>query len=262
VWWTAETWYSDEAEHVIAQSGGKSVLYVMPELHLGSDADVLWNPTPYLNDRVGAEVMDWPCVPPPRWEARTAVRRVLHISGGAQYDRNGTDLFVEALRRVREPVDVLLHQPDVTNRTPLRALRGLPSHVHVRTSRDYATSMSSLYKWADLLVLPRRYAGLCLPAFEAFGHGCLVMMPDVDPQAGWPIVGVEAVRERPVRMRGGRVPMWSVDPVLLARRLDGWLTADPRPVVNASEAGRAFVEARSWERMAPVWRERLEALCD
>ena len=259
VWWSAETWYCDEAEAMIRQAGSRSVLYVMPELFAGSDADSLWNPTPYLQSRLPerARVVDWPTSPPQRWEPTTTIRRILHISGGAQADRNGTDLFVEALRRVREPCEVLLHQPDVQNRVPGKVLAGMPPHVRVSQTRDYADNMSSLYKWADLLVLPRRYAGLCLPAFEAMGYGVPVLMPEVDPQAGWPIVGVDAVAERPLRMRGGRVPMWSVDPTVLARRLDGLLSAEPGVVRGVSEAGRAFVEARSWQRMLPVWRDEL-----
>lgn len=260
VWWSAETWYCDDAERTIREAGGRSILYVMPELFMGSDADALWNPTPYLHDRLPerARVVDWPCDPPGRWTPRLSVRRLLHVSGGAQFDRNGTTLFVEALRRVREPCEVLLHQPDVTHRLSARDLRGMPLHVEVKQTREYVGNMGSLYKWADLLVLPRRYAGLCLPAFEAMGYGCLVMMPQTEPQTGWPVLPVESVAERPARMRGGRIPMVSVDPVVLARRLDAWLSAEPRPVVDVSDKGRAWVEARSWDRLLPVWRDELE----
>ena len=265
VWWSAETWYCDEAEATIREAGGRSVLYVMPELFGGSQADVLWNPTPYLHERLpeGSRIVDWPLSPPARWEARTGVRRVLHLSGGASHDRNGTELFVEALRRVREPCEVLLHQPDALHRVHPRVLQSLPSNVEVRQTRDYATSMAALYKWADLLVLPRRYAGLCLPALEAFGHGTLVMMPAVDPQVWWPIVPVEATAERPVRMRGGRIPMWSVGPTLLARRIEDVLGWSPDKVQAQSERGREYAVTRSWERLLPTWRDELErAACE
>jgi glycosyltransferase involved in cell wall biosynthesis len=262
VWWSAETWYCPEAEATIREAGSRSVLYAMPELFAGSDADAIWNPTDYLMGAMPdrTRVVPMPCAPPDRWDPRTRVRRVLHLSGGAQYDRNGTGLLLEALRRVREPCEVLLHQPDTLHWSSARELRGLPSHVEVRVTRDYVTGMSSLYRWADLLLLPRRYAGLCLPAFEAFGHGLPVMMPNVEPQSGWPIVPVDAVRERPARMRGGKVPMWSVDPVVLARRLDGVLSADVTWVVRESERVRAWAEAHSWERLLPVWQDELSRL--
>lgn len=260
VWWSAETWYCDEAEATIREAGGRSVLYVMPELFGGSDADALWNPTDYLHERLPerARVVDWPLSPPARWEPRTSVRRILHVSGGAAHDRNGTELLVEALRRVRTPCEVLLHQPDVLHRLPPRVLASLPSHVTVKQTTDYATSMGSLYRWADLLVLPRRYAGLCLPALEALGYGTLVMMPDVDPQVRWPIVTVEATQERPVRMKGGRVPMWSVGATTLARRIEDVLAWDEARVLEWSERGRVWTEARSWPVLLPVWRDELE----
>ena len=259
VWWTAETWYSPDAESVIAEAGGKSVLYAMPELFGGSDADVIWNPTGYMQAKMPdrCRVVPMPCTVPDRWDPRVRVRRLLHLSGGAQYDRNGTALLLEALRRVREPCEVLLHQPDTLHWVSPRDLRGMPDHVEVKVTRDYVEGMSSLYRWSDLLVLPRRYAGLCLPAFEAFGHGLPVMMPNTAPQDDWPIVPVDAVAERPARMKGGKVPMVSVDPVVLARRLDAVLSADVPWVVRESERVRTWAEAHSWQQLLPVWRDEL-----
>jgi glycosyltransferase involved in cell wall biosynthesis len=262
VWWTAETWYCAEAEQVIREAGAQSVLYAMPELFSGSEADAIWNPTDYLMDKMPerTEVVQMPIRLTDRWEPRTKVRRILHISGGAQYDRNGTTLLLDALRKVREPCEVLFHQPDTLHWLSNKDLRGLPKEVQVRVTRDYVDGMGSLYKWADLLVLPRRYAGLCLPAFEAFSHGLPVMMPDTDPQSSWPIIPVDAVNERPARMKGGRVPMVSTDPVNLARRLESVLTADVHWVVRESERVRSWAEAHTWQQLGPIWRQQFDRL--
>jgi hypothetical protein len=256
VWWTAETWYNNKAEQIIAQAGKKSVLYAMPELFSGSTATKVWNPTDYLHGRLpkGSEVVPWPTDPAPKAKIRTSVKRILHISGGAQYDRNGTALFIEALRNVSSPVEVMFHQPDETNQTVNLLQEKFPSNIKMRQNTEYMDSMKVLFDWADMVVLPRRYAGLCLPAFEAFGHGCLVMMPEVDPQAGWPIIGVPAIKERPRLMKGGKVPMWTVDPKILARRIESVIDAPIQPIVRASEEGRAWAETRSWERLLPVWK--------
>jgi hypothetical protein len=133
----------------------------------------------------------------------------------------------------------------------------LPANVTVKQTRDYFTSMNSLYRWGDVLVLPRRYAGLCLPAYEMFALGGLVMMPDTSPQNEWPITSCEAVAEQPRRMKGGRVPMVSVDPARLARRIDGLLTGNVEDTVRASERGRLWAEANSWELRLSEWKERL-----
>jgi hypothetical protein len=262
VWWTAETWYNNHAEKIIEDAGKKSVLYAMPELFSGSTATQVWNPTDYLQSRMpkGSKVVHWPTDPPIKWNARTSIKRVLHISGGAQYDRNGTELFLQALQHVSSSLEVMVHQPDESNQTNDLLHRKMPSNIKMRQNTEYMDSMKVLFQWADLVVLPRRYAGLCLPAFEAFGHGCLVMMPEVDPQAAWPIIGVPAFRERPRLMKGGKIPMWGVEPQMLASRIDAIAGSTIHPIVRASEEGRAWAETRSWERLLPVWETGLQSV--
>lgn len=259
VWWSAETWYNDLAESILKSAGCKSILYAMPELFAGSQADEVWNPTPYLSERSRlGDVVPWPTSPPSSWNVRTKVRRILHISGGAQYDRNGTQIFLDALRHVTNPCAVTLHQPDEKYRVNPIVFSDLPSHITIKQSCEYERSLSSLYKWCDLVVLPRKYAGLCLPAYEAFGHGALVMMPDVDPQVHWPIVGFEAKRSRPRLMKGGKIPMWDINPRTLAARIDHLLEAEVHPVVRASERGRAWAKLNSWENRKGEWLWRLQ----
>jgi glycosyltransferase involved in cell wall biosynthesis len=259
VWWTAETWYCPQAERILANAGRKTVLYAMPELFGMSHADEVWNPTNYLTDRNRlGDVVEWPVTLPGSWKCRTSVRRVLHVSGGAQYDRNGTETFLEALRLVTRPCEVVLHQPDLANRTSntvLKSLKGGP--FTLRVNPDYVRNLKSLLDWADVLVLPRRYAGLCLPAYEAFASGCLVVMPDVAPQDGWPIVPVPAYRDGWGAMKGGRVPMWETDVEALAGTIDMLLGAETPAVVGASRKGREWAEAMSWENRISEWKERL-----
>lgn len=260
VWWTAETWYNDNAESIIRKAGSKSVLYAMPELYSGSSADQVWNPTQYLQSRlpINSRVVQWPTSPPSNWFPKTKVSKILHVSGGAQYDRNGTEIFLNALGEVEGTCDVLLHQPDEKNVTKDLHRRRLGKNVAISHTTDYQKSLSAFMRWADMVVLPRRYAGLCLPAFEAFGFGCLVLMPAVDPQSFWPIVGVDAIRERPRLMKGGKIPMWNVDPSALAKRIDAALDWDVTRVVRASEDGRKWAEQNSWQRLLPEWMTAFE----
>jgi len=261
VWWTAESWYSDNAERILADAGCRTVFYAMPELFAGSQADEVWNPTSYLTDRARlGDVVRWPLSPPDDWRVRVTTRRLLHVSGGATGDRNGTRVFIEALRHVRSEVDVLLHQPEVRHRVAPDVLAGLPSNINVKQTDTYFPDLLSAIKWADLLVLPRRYAGLCLPALEAMGDGCPVVMSEAPPQTGWPVVTVPAVQGQGIRLRGGDIPTWEVDPLVLADTIDD-LRHDTVPVVAArSEAVRRWAESQSWDGpVGNVWRARLWA---
>lgn len=258
VWWTAETWYSDTAENILRAANTRSVLYAMPELFDGSQADEVWNPTRYLENRFGlSDVVSWPTTPPEKWEPRTKVRRLLHVSGGASLDRNGTETFLESLHFVETPCDVMLHAPDDNASTLKDAVAKLPEQHNVMVSWGYEKDLSRFYDWADMLVMPRRYAGLCLPAFESFGHACLVLMPDVEPQAYWPIVPVQAEKRRPIRIKGGHVPFWRVDAQVLADRIEDVCSWDTPRVVRASVASREWAEGNSWAEQLPVWEKRL-----
>lgn len=256
VWWTAETWYCDQAETILNDAGCRSVLYAMPELFRGSQATEVWNPTPYLTDRDRlGDVMPWPCNPPEKWQTKTKISRILHVSSGAAQDRNGTHIFMEALRHVTSPVEVMLHDPD--KMVAPKQWGGMPPNVGLRCTHEYVESLQTFYRWADLLVLPRRYAGLCLPALEAFGYGCLVMMPDVDPQVNWPIVGVPAQRVRPINLIGGKIPKWEVNPMVLADRIDKICGSSVRWVVDRSGENRDWAVSRSWRALKELWQARL-----
>jgi hypothetical protein len=256
VWWTAETWYCDDAESILTKAGCKSILYAMPELFRGSQATEVWNPTDYLTERARlGDVMPWPCNPPKRWRVKKSVKRIFHVVSGATQDRNGTLIFLEALRHVEAPVEVMLHDPDKMMNP--QQWRGMPSNVALQCTHDYVHSLQTFYVWADLLVLPRRYAGLCLPAFEAFGYGCLVMMPDVDPQVRWPIIGVPASHARPVRLIGGKIPKWDIDPLQVAKSIDRACNAPEEWVSDRSNESRDWAVSRSWEMVVGKWKNRV-----
>lgn len=261
VWWTAETWYNHNAENIIRESGGTSILYAMPELFSGSTADQIWNPTAYLQNSMpsGTKVVPWPIAVAPSWHKRDGVKTLLHISGGAQLDRNGTLLFLEALKHVKGECLVLMHQPDELHRLNARAFSRLPSNVKVQQTSEYVESMQHLYDKADMLVLPRRYAGLCLPAFEAFANGCLVMMTDTHPQNEWPILPIPCRKQRTSLMKGGKIPLWESSPFDIAAKIDVMLNATKDKVERFSEQGREWAVANSWEALLPVWKKEIDS---
>jgi glycosyltransferase involved in cell wall biosynthesis len=103
--------------------------------------------------------------------------RVLHIVGKRAFaDRNGTDIFIRAIQRATRPIHVTMHSidehlPDVVRSRYLSVDR-FPSAVDDRWE---------MYRDQHVLVLPRRYGGLCLPALEAAACGLAVVMPDASP---------------------------------------------------------------------------------
>lgn len=51
----------------------------------------------------------------------------------------------------------------------------------MRIDREEPADERELYRWYDAMILPRRYAGACLPMNEALAAGLPVIMTDTDP---------------------------------------------------------------------------------
>jgi glycosyltransferase involved in cell wall biosynthesis len=66
----------------------------------------------------------------------------------------------------------------VTTQTPLNFNT---KDKRLTLSQDNVKNREDLYNGFDAMVLPRRYAGLCLPMNEALISGMPVFMTDVSP---------------------------------------------------------------------------------
>ena len=101
-------------------------------------------------------------------------KRILHVGGKkAAKDRNGTDSVMEMLKHSRADYELV-----ITTQTPL--------DFNVKDSRitfkgNNVNNREDLYDGFDAMVLPRRYAGLCLPMNEALISGLPVFMTNVSP---------------------------------------------------------------------------------
>jgi hypothetical protein len=263
-----ETAYDHRAYDIARSAGCATVLMAMPEFHRHlterlPPPDAVWLPTGWLLERFPA---DTPVIPVPveRWVPEGGERgsgeplRVLHIAGHrASGDRNGTLTLLAALSRLRGPVSVRIASQD---RHPLRLPRTAPG-VTVEVVLGGVGDHRHLYDHADILVMPRRYGGLCLPAQEAMGAGLGVVMTDCEPNRHWPIAPVRSRPGTTIRTPGGPVRLHDADPVDLARVI-ARLAADPAEVADLRARAREWAEGHTWERLGPVYRERLTRVAE
>lgn len=101
-------------------------------------------------------------------------RRILHVAGKiADSDRNGTQTVIEMLKYSKEDYELVIKTQTEIN----------IDYKDSRLTIDYGNpdDRESLYKGFDAMVLPRRYAGLCLPMNEALMSGLPVFMTNVSP---------------------------------------------------------------------------------
>lgn len=102
--------------------------------------------------------------------------RILHMIGTlAAHDRNGTLDLIKALPQITSDFELVIHsQSELPKEYITKDERVIYNTQSVAKNED-------LYRGFDLMLLPRRYAGLCLPMWEALASGVPVMMTDISP---------------------------------------------------------------------------------
>lgn len=223
-WWTATTWLAER----------------MP-----SDARVV--PMPVATDRIVAT---------DRHDS-DQLRILVPVGHQAAADRSGVRLVLDGTR---------LYPPnyEITIRVQDRRLRHHPA-VRSRRYRIEAGGQPdywSMYAGFDVLLHPRRYGGLSLPANEACAAGLALVMPDCPPNPEtWPIVPL-ACRAigRPLRSQAGPVPIYNADTRSIYNALES--LTDPASRHARQDASLAWASEHSWAALLPVWRAELERAAD
>ena len=143
--------------------------------------------------------------------------RILHVAGKkAARDRNGTDTVLEMLRYSKEDYTLV-----ITSQTELE---GRPRDPRVSFRHQNLKNREDLYAGYDAMILPRRYAGLCLPMNEALISGLPVFMTDLSPNnqvlpKQWL---VDAQKTGEFRAKS-IIDVYSGDPKQLARLVDNYI---------------------------------------
>ncbi|QOR55444.1 MAG: glycosyltransferase domain-containing protein [Phage 71_18] len=271
---SAETFYDWRVVQWAREAGVATVCQSMPEFYRHwddpslPDPDAWWVPTPWLIDRLPARTR---LVPVPvaldRWpecdiggnEITADVTRMVHVAGHrAMGDRNGTTEVLASLHYLAGPLELRI----VTQDRRLPSHRGSRRGVAVTRQLAGVTNYWDLYADTDVLVLPRRYGGLCLPVQEAMGAGLAVVMTDAEPQRSfWPVVGVPSRERGGLQTGGGLIPLVTADAPALARALD-LLANNPAELAARRQASRDWARAHSWAELLPTYLEELAMVCE
>lgn len=176
----------------------------------------------------------------------------LHIAGKpASQDRNGTEIVVEAAKLIPWAKIIVRSQEKMS-------LPGIPANVRFITENvdDYR----KLYETGDVLLMPRRYGGLCLPVNEALAKGMPVIMPDIDPNNRWLpkdwLISAEKTGEIIDRTP---INVMSITPYDLAQRIYEFAT-DEKFGLQSLRA-RRIAEEISWRNLKPVYLKTFVNLC-
>jgi len=168
------------------------------------------------------------------------VGKPMHIAGKpAVNDRNGTWDFMQAV-----PDGIVTTQSDDLAYNIRRRYR----HCNVYTK----VTSEQLYNLGDILVLPRKYGGNCLPLNEALSSGMPVIMPDIEPNNNllpkeWLVPATVTDYFTPRT----RVDIYSADIDALRERIE-YVRAN---IQQESERADQIADSISWETLLPKWQE-------
>lgn len=184
----------------------------------------------------------------------------VHLVGRpAIHDRNGTSTLLAALGDIRSEVTVTLKCQEPGYLGALIGKHFLESDVkrvgNVTLVID-STPVENYwdnYTTGDVLVMPRRFGGLCLPVQEALAAGMPVIMPAILPNTDW----LPAEWLIPAIYRGNfdsrsTIDLYSASPSALAAKIDHFAT-DPAFYAEAVEKADAIAHWRSWAALKPEY---------
>lgn len=217
-------------------------------------------PTPWLIERLPlGDILPVPALRPEVSPAEDdGPFTVVHVCGHrAAKDRNGTDPMIQALRMITTETVVRLYSQN----GDLPAVPRVPTHIHLEVSPFGVEDRWEMYERAHLLMMPRRYGGLCLPTIEALSCGMAVAMPRCSPNEIWPATLMLANRHRAVITRLGPIDTWLTHPQTIAGTIDE-LNRDRGLLAVRRKLGEEWAEENSWERLQGVYRATMASAAD
>lgn len=182
--------------------------------------------------------------------ARTSKRRFLHIAGRGTYeDRNGTQDLLEAVKLI--PADV---EFELVIKAQTAAFTTIDDR-RVVIDKSSPLDEKELYRDFDALIMPRRYAGACLPMNEALASGMPVIMSDIDPNDkvlshAW-LVPAE---KKSVFMARTLIDVYSVDHQKLADKMIDLASIKPKNLLSQKKLAREIaIKEYSSEAIKEKW---------
>lgn len=182
--------------------------------------------------------------------SRQGLVKFLHVAGRKTYeDRNGTLDLIEAVKLIPRSIDF-----ELVIKTQSVDIAGI-SDDRVVIDRLSPIDERDLYRDFDAMIMPRRYAGACLPMNEALISGLPVIMTDIDPNNKiLPHNWLVKANKKGSFMARIMIDIFSADPVDLAARISQFAVTDRSLLNGYKESARGIAEKEySSESVKKKW---------
>lgn len=191
----------------------------------------------------------------------------IHILGRpTANDRNGTIPFLEAaillgkkyyykifMQTPTEPTSIMHFAPIKTVMDRAKSILGDQLEIIENVENN-----ADMFKTGDVMVLPRRYGGLCLPMWEALSAGMPVIMPNISPNyTNLPKEWLVESELSGTLQTATEILLYSAKPDELASKM---LSVAQNIKENNLLAHR-IASKMSWENQAPIYMDRFIKIC-
>lgn len=205
------------------------------------------------------------------FKQKDQAKTFLHVAGrSAAHDRNGTMSVIAASALLTSDAKIKMHfqgeqglSHQATHnidyyRNLAQKIGGGNLTIEQHEYKDY----QEVYSQGDVLLLPRRYGGNCLPLNEALSLGMPVIMTNISPNnfllpPDWLIPSEKIGQFEPRTV----VEIYGCKPQDLADKIDSFANSDEETTKIQSNVADAIAQQISWEEMKPRYIEALEDLC-
>jgi glycosyltransferase involved in cell wall biosynthesis len=183
------------------------------------------------------------------------------IGRPATRDRNGTEDLLASLQYVTASITltVTCQEPgyveNMLHRFPV------PANVELIVHSGDIQDNTDLYTGQDVLLMPRRFGGLCLPVNEALGAGMPVVMPRISPNDSWlpPNWLVCASQAGQFMVKQNLVDFYSVSHRELAQKIEAF-ASDAGFFQKAKQEAAELRDQLSWTALLPTYQRVLSGL--
>lgn len=183
-------------------------------------------------------------------------KRFLHVMGKvASHDRNGTFDLIDALKYSTGDFELVIRSQYMVQEY-IDLVKDPRVIFDVRNVED----QNDMYQNFDLMIMPRRYGGLCLPMNEALASAVPVIMPAISPNgrvlpADW-LVPADRTHDFMARTL---IDVYRTDPVTLGKRLDYFAEMSYEDLqLQKARALNIAVDNFSSDTLKPIYQKVME----
>lgn len=272
---TCETAYNFEMWRIARQRNIRTVQqhnyefldFVGPTRKDWPQPDLFASPTPWMHDELPFPNKMILPVPIDRlrlpYKKRTDPSQFLHIAGiPAVHDRNGTETVLDAVKYITHPNFKLYVRSQSYEHVIEWRKRLEPGETRVEFLTDEPDNYWEIYDKGSILLMPRRFGGLCLPVQEALSVGMPVIMTKISPNT-------ELLPERwllPVTKIGEFTPratisIYEAAPTVLADTIDKIITEGMNRMMFDSLLAGNIAKELDWRLWTVRYNHVFEKLC-